>query len=174
MGSFEKCWRLENGAWTLYKTGTEETFFSEIFTMELGEYLGLPMARYSLKDGAVASPDFTDGTFNYEPAANLVYDDDDYSLNYDSLRSKAALVVNNTPKVVDIRECGYNARDAIISICQCGEIVMEDPSISICDVSGGVPVSVVIEGRTFQTIADVNTYIFEERMARFCGTEYET
>lgn len=87
-----------------------------------------------------------------------------------STGSKAALVVNNTSKVVDIRECGYNARDAIISICQCGEIVMEDPSISICDVSGGTPVSIVIEGRTFQTIADVNTYIFEERMARFCGT----
>lgn len=86
LGSFEKCWRLENGVWTLYKTGSEEAFFSEILTMELGERLGFPMAKYALKDGVITSPDFTEGKFNYEPAANLVYEDDDYSLNYDRLR----------------------------------------------------------------------------------------
>ncbi len=45
-GSFEKCWRYEDGAWWMYKTGTEEERFSELFVYELCKAVGFPVAEY--------------------------------------------------------------------------------------------------------------------------------
>lgn len=30
-GSFEKCWKLINGEWWMYKSGNEKEYFSELF-----------------------------------------------------------------------------------------------------------------------------------------------
>ncbi len=78
-GSFEKCWRLLDGSWWMYKSGKEEEYFSELFICRLGEALGLPMAHYEMEGGYIRSRDFTDGaTVNFEPISALVDEDEDY------------------------------------------------------------------------------------------------
>ena len=44
IGSFEKAWKLENGSWYLYKCGSAEERFSELFICKLGKFLGFNMA----------------------------------------------------------------------------------------------------------------------------------
>ena len=88
IGSFEKCWRLENGKWRMIKQGNEFELFSELFICKLGQKLGFPMADYSIEDGNICSEDFTNGAaVNYEAAAGIVGDDEDYILNFNTLWS---------------------------------------------------------------------------------------
>lgn len=83
IGSFEKCWRLENGEWWMYKAGNENEYFSELFIEQLGRQLGFPMAHYEFSDGYIKTRDFTDNaTVNFEPAFGLVGDNEDYVYNY--------------------------------------------------------------------------------------------
>ena len=84
IGSFEKCWRLEDGKWWMIKQGGELERFSELFICRLGQALKLPMADYQAENGTIKSPDFTNGaSVNYESAAGLVGSDEDYDLNFD-------------------------------------------------------------------------------------------
>lgn len=87
VGSFEKCWRLVDGAWTMLKAGSPEERFSEIFIYKLCDRMGLPTAQYYTVDGYTATPDFTDGKTNFEPMRYLVQDDEDYDYNYEVLKS---------------------------------------------------------------------------------------
>jgi hypothetical protein len=83
IGSFEKCWRLENGKWWLIKRGSEPERFAELFVCRLGQALGFPMAAYLPDGGTVKSPDFTDGAaVNYEAADGIVGGDEDYTVNF--------------------------------------------------------------------------------------------
>lgn len=78
-GSFEKCWKLIDGKWWMYKSGNREELFSELFICKLGEKLGLPMAHYELDGEYIRSEDFTNGaSVNFEPMRSLVDDDEDY------------------------------------------------------------------------------------------------
>ena len=87
IGSYEKCWRQQNGQWIMVKSGTPEEHYSEIFTAALGKHLGFSMADYALDGAYVISKDFTEGRLNFEPMANLVQDNEDYDFNYDILHS---------------------------------------------------------------------------------------
>jgi len=87
IGSFDKAWVHIDGSFTLVKRGTLKELFSELFIYKLGEYLGLNMARYYIKDGCICSPDFTDGaSWNLSHANAWVGDDEDYIYNYDIFR----------------------------------------------------------------------------------------
>ena len=78
-GSFEKCWKLIDGEWWMYKSGNEREYFSELFICRLGEKLGLPTAHYEMDGQYIRSKDFTAGaTVNFEPMRALVDDDEDY------------------------------------------------------------------------------------------------
>ena len=78
-GSFEKCWKLIDGKWWMYKSGNTEECFSEMFICKLGEKLGLDMAHYEMEGQYIRSKDFTDGaSVNFEPIRSLVDDDEDY------------------------------------------------------------------------------------------------
>ena len=78
-GSFEKCWKLINGEWWMFKNGNEKEYFSELFICRLGEKLGLPMAHYELDGEYIRSKDFTNGAeVNFEPMRSLADDDEDY------------------------------------------------------------------------------------------------
>jgi hypothetical protein len=102
-GSFEKCWRLINGDWWIYKAGSPLEIFSEMFIYLLGREMGFDMAHYEIVDThTVRSLDFTrktaikcvvdydnasktqaDGNrFNYESAEGLMGDDEDYIKNH--------------------------------------------------------------------------------------------
>ena len=90
IGSFEKCWRLENGKWWMVKQGNELERFSELFICKLGMALGFPMAEYLPENGTIKSPDFTNGAqFNYESADGIVGDDEGYSVNFEAFWSLA-------------------------------------------------------------------------------------
>ena len=78
-GSFEKCWKLIDGKWWMYKSGNNEELFSELFICKLGEKLGLPMAHYELDGKYIRSVDFTDdAAVNFESMRSLADDDEDY------------------------------------------------------------------------------------------------
>ncbi|MEA4912549.1 MAG: hypothetical protein VB092_08090 [Oscillospiraceae bacterium] len=82
-GSFEKCWRLIDGKWWMYKSGNENERFSELFIYEFGTRLGIPMARYEADGGYIRSLDFTDGAkLNFEPASSVMGDNEDYAANF--------------------------------------------------------------------------------------------
>ena len=78
-GSFEKCWKLIDGGWWMYKSGNSEEYFSELFICKLCEKLGLPTAHYELDGRYIRSKDFTNGAaVNFEPMRALADDDEDY------------------------------------------------------------------------------------------------
>lgn len=85
IGSYEKCWRIQDGGWWLCKSGTPLERFSELFIARLGELLGFSMAKYVPDGDCVKTPDFTGGVYNFEPAAAIVGDEEDYGFNYDRL-----------------------------------------------------------------------------------------
>ena len=86
IGSFEKCWRLINGKWWLYKKSNDNEIFSELFISKLSERLQLPTARYEKDGDYIRTLDFTDGAkVNYEPIYSLVGEDDDYQYCFDTL-----------------------------------------------------------------------------------------
>ena len=79
VGSFEKCWKLRDGKWWMYKKATHAEMFSELFVYELGRALGMNMAVYERGEGCVKSLDFTDGaSVNFEPASSFMGDNEDY------------------------------------------------------------------------------------------------
>ena len=86
-GSFEKCWKLIDGKWWMYKHGNENELFSELFVCEFGKALGFDMAHYELDGKYIKSPDFTNGAkVNYESAYSIVDTNEDYSLNFEAFR----------------------------------------------------------------------------------------
>lgn len=79
-GSFEKCWKLRDGKWWMYKTANHSETFSELFIYELGVLLGMNMAVYVRGEKCVKSLDFTSGAaVNFEPASAFMGDNEDYS-----------------------------------------------------------------------------------------------
>ena len=85
IGSYEKCWRIIDGSWWLYKSESAQERFSELLISALGSRLGFSMAEY-LPDGEfVKTRDFTEGRYNFEPAKAIMGDEEDYALNYDRL-----------------------------------------------------------------------------------------
>lgn len=79
IGSFEKCWRLIDEKWWMFKSANHDEQFSEVFIYHLGKALGMNMAVYDRGDKCVKSLDFTDGaSVNFEPAFAFMGDNEDY------------------------------------------------------------------------------------------------
>ncbi len=79
IGSFEKCWKLRNGEWWMYKKANHNEMFSELFVYELGCALGMNMAVYKRGEGCIKSLDFTNAAeVNFEPASTFMGDNEDY------------------------------------------------------------------------------------------------
>lgn len=80
IGSFEKCWKLRDGKWWMYKKASHDELFSELFVCELGRALGMKMAYYERGEGYIKSLDFTDGaSVNFEPASAFMGDNEEYA-----------------------------------------------------------------------------------------------
>ncbi len=85
-GSYEKCWRLIDGIWWMYKSGAENEHFSELFLCLLGEKLGLLAAHYEMDGDYIRTKDFTNGaSVNFEPISALMGDNEDYSDCFDAI-----------------------------------------------------------------------------------------
>lgn len=79
---------------------------------------------------------------------------------------KAALVVIHNPeKLVDLRECGWNARDAVFTL-QRGNVLVSDPSDTINSMRFCREVSVQIDGFVFTDLARLDYYLGSERPYR--------
>ena len=77
--SFEKCWKLKDGKWWIYKSANQKEQFSELFVYELGKELQMNMAHYEKGDKCVKSLDFTDSAkVIFEPASSFMGDEEDY------------------------------------------------------------------------------------------------
>lgn len=94
IGSFEKCWRLKDGVWWLYKQADALELFSEYFISLLGKRLGFDMAEYvpcndyvRPKTRAIKTRDFTNGaSVNFEPLDAIMGEDvEDYVRTYNVL-----------------------------------------------------------------------------------------
>lgn len=95
IGSFEKCWRLKDGVWWLYKQADAQELFSEYFISLLGKRLGFDMAEYvpcndyiRPKIRAIRTRDFTNGaSVNFEPLDAIMGEDvEDYIRTYNVLK----------------------------------------------------------------------------------------
>ncbi|MDR0862984.1 MAG: HipA domain-containing protein [Oscillospiraceae bacterium] len=87
-GSFEKCWRIKDGVWRMYKAGKPEELFSELLAYQIGMLLGFPMAEYGAAGAFIVSRDFTDNArVDFEPASGLIGDESDYVKIYEILRT---------------------------------------------------------------------------------------
>ena len=88
IGSFEKCWKLRKGQWWMHKKANHDEMFSELFICKLGSELGFRMAEYERGNGVIKTKDFTNNAFvNFEPAFNILGDDEDYIKSIEMLKS---------------------------------------------------------------------------------------
>ena len=78
IGSYEKCWKLINGSWWMYKNENENQRFSEIFIYLLGKTLGFNMAIYELDGSYIKTKNFADKE-NFEPMSSLMDENEDYN-----------------------------------------------------------------------------------------------
>lgn len=124
LGTFEKCWHLENGHWWLYKRGDPENTFSELATEKIGSYLGVRTAHYEYVNreeisqifdcyapasiSAIRTPDFTNGLWNFEPAADLGCFKDNAVKNYEILHRLSPNAAKEYKKMVLLDALVYN------------------------------------------------------------------
>lgn len=88
VGSFEKCWKLRDGKWWMYKKANHEELFSELFIYKLGSALGMNMAVYERGEGCIMTLDFTNAAeVNFEPASTFMGDNDDYADVVEALKN---------------------------------------------------------------------------------------
>ena len=79
IGSFEKCWKLIDGKWWMFKSANHNEQFSELFIYKLGKALGMNMAVYERGNKCVKTLDFThSASVNFEPAFAFMGDNEDY------------------------------------------------------------------------------------------------
>lgn len=108
-GSFEKCWRMIDGVWWMYKSGNLNEYFSELFICKLGERLGLDMAHYEMDDGYIRTENFIDGTpYNFEPMSSIVGENDDYSNCFDAICKLSPKLAEQYLRIVWLDTVCYN------------------------------------------------------------------
>lgn len=86
-GSFEKCWRLIDGSWWMYKSGNAKEKFTEVFAYHLAKELKIPTAVYEVDGDYVRSKDFTNGAkVNFETAYGIIGEEVEYPAIYRKLK----------------------------------------------------------------------------------------
>ena len=76
---------------------------------------------------------------------------------------KAALcVANSTDEIIDLKECGLNARDTIICACTNGAVIIHNEAITIQDKFNAL-INVEIDGYRITSVERLNRYIQSER-----------
>jgi len=72
-GSFEKCWRLDDGKWWMLKAGKNEELVSELAAYYIGKKLDLDIALYQPEGPFIKSKDFTENAqVDLEPAKAII------------------------------------------------------------------------------------------------------
>lgn len=76
-GSYEKCWKLIDGSWYLYKQGNDNEIFSELVCSKVAMLLGIPTAEYEYDDGYIRTRNIAE-EYNLEPISSIAGDDDSF------------------------------------------------------------------------------------------------
>ena len=117
VGSFEKCWKLRDGKWWMYKKASHDEMFSELFVYELGCALGMNMAIYERGEGCIKSLDFTSGaSVNFEPASTFMGDNEDY---IDVVKALEKIC----PNAMQVSRSGSKTFDWTLQLHQLGKTV---------------------------------------------------
>lgn len=147
-GSFEKCWRLEDGVWWLYKVGDSENLFSELAAYKLAEHFGYDTAHYELIDpaekdfigklkggkGIIRTRDFTrNASVNFEAAAGLGMKTDDIGYNYKRFEQMNPALAEQYLDIVTLDALIYNLdrhlqNFGVLRDVQTGEILSLAPN----------------------------------------------
>lgn len=147
IGSFEKCWKLENGKWWLYKYGNKNEIFSELFIYKIGTKLGFNMAKYEYSDGYIKTLDFTNNReYNYEPISSILNDNEDYDTNFNYLYSLSEEIAKDYLKMIYLDSVCYNMdrhtnNYGLLRDAKTGEILSLAPNFdnNIALISNGYP-----------------------------------
>ncbi len=122
-GSFEKCWKLEDMNWWLYKLSDLENLYSELVAFRLCKHFGYSTAHYEKADvqkhgfvgklkegrGVIRTLDFTNNAaVNFEPAAALGLRSDDYNYNYQTLNKISPQLAEEYLNIVTMDTLVYN------------------------------------------------------------------
>ncbi|MBQ9229177.1 MAG: hypothetical protein IJ168_10165 [Eubacterium sp.] len=109
IGSFEKCWKLHDGRWYMYKRENAREQFSEIFISRLCQHFGYAAAVYEKHDDCVITPDFTENKkYDFEPAVAFVGDNEDYTFNYQKLLTFSPEIAGDYVKLLFVDTLCYN------------------------------------------------------------------
>ena len=85
----------------MYKSGTQEEYFSELFIAQLGARLGFPMAEYEMDGDYIRTKDFTHGAaVNFETIDGIVGEDDDYNHCFSLLYTLSHTLAEEYLKIV--------------------------------------------------------------------------
>ena len=146
-GSYEKCWRLIDGEWWMYKSGNQNEYFSELFISVLGERLGLDIAHYEMDGEYIRTKDFTNGaSVNFEPISALMDDNENYSDCFDAILAISPELAKQYLKIVWFDTVLYNmdrhtANFGILRDVKNGKILSMAPNFdnNIALISRGYP-----------------------------------
>lgn len=149
VGSYEKCWKLIDGEWWMYKSGKSEEYFSELFICKLGETLNLDIAHYEMDNGYIRTKNFlSDTKLNFEPMSSLT-DDDDYANCFEILSGFSEDIAKQYLMIVWFDTLCYNmdrhtANFGLLRNAQTGKIVSMAPNYdnNIALISRGYPADV--------------------------------
>ena len=109
IGSFEKCWKLIDGSWWMYKSGNENEYFSELFISRLGEKLGLDMVHYEMDGDYIRSRNFVDtAKYNFEPASAIMGENDDYHDCFCTIHEMSPALAEQYLKIIWLDTICYN------------------------------------------------------------------
>lgn len=109
IGSYEKCWKVINNHWWMYKNGSDKEFFSELFICKLGKKLGFEMAEYEMDGDYIRSLNFTEkDNTNFEPIASLINDNDDYNDCFNLLYEISPNLAEQYLKIIYMDTLCYN------------------------------------------------------------------
>jgi hypothetical protein len=98
LGSYEKCWRLIDNEWYMYKMGTKQERYSEYISSLISIKLHIPTAKYELVDEYIRTECFIKN-YNFEPLSSVAGNDDSYEhvlkclLNIDKNLAKEYLIL---------------------------------------------------------------------------------
>lgn len=77
IGSYEKCWKIVDDGWYMYKSGTLNEIFSEVFCSRLAMKLGIPSATYEMEGDYIKTKNFAEN-YDFDPMRSVGGDDDSY------------------------------------------------------------------------------------------------
>ena len=77
LGSYEKCWRLINNEWWMYKSETKEEMYSELIASKISDLLNIPTAFYEIDGDYIRTKNFATKN-NFEPISSIAGDNDSF------------------------------------------------------------------------------------------------